>query len=84
MHAAHEALAASVATVGEPFRGYLETDALGEELRALGFETIEDLGPREIAARFFPGAPSQGRSRGGHVVCAARRGKIGAPPAQQA
>lgn len=84
LRAAHEALAASVATAGEPFRGYLETEALGEELRALGFATIEDLGPREITARFFPGAPSPGRSRGGHVVWAARRGKINAPPAQEA
>jgi methyltransferase (TIGR00027 family) len=66
--AAHEALAARVAEAGEAFRTHFETPALGARLTALGFGEIEDLGPAEIAARYFPGRASSASGGGGHVV----------------
>jgi methyltransferase (TIGR00027 family) len=69
--AAHEALAARVAAAGEVFRSYFDTDALGARLRALGFREIEDLGPADIAARYFPGRAGAASDRGGHIVRAA-------------
>jgi methyltransferase (TIGR00027 family) len=68
--AAHEALAARVAAVGESIRNHFDSDALHVRLRALGFRDIEDFGWAEIAARFFPGrAISSGG--GAHVLHAA-------------
>ncbi len=66
--AAHEALAARVAAVGENFLSYFETDALCARLRALGFLAIEDLGPEQIAVRFFSRGANPASARGGHVV----------------
>jgi methyltransferase (TIGR00027 family) len=66
--AAHEALAARVAALGEGFRCFLETEPLCSRLRTLGFRTIDDLGPRQIAARFFPGRASAAGDRGGHIL----------------
>jgi len=71
--ALHDALAERVAEAGESFKSYFETDALAGALRALGFRDIEDLGPPEIAARFFPGYTGKARARCGHVVRAATR-----------
>jgi hypothetical protein len=53
--AAHEALAARVAELGETIQCHFDSDALGARLAELGFRDIEDLGPGQIAARFFPG-----------------------------
>jgi methyltransferase (TIGR00027 family) len=64
----HEALAARVANLGEPFRCHLDTDPLLALLRSLGFTRTEDLGPSGIRARYFPHSPNHGRDRGGHVV----------------
>jgi methyltransferase (TIGR00027 family) len=65
--AAHEALAARVAALGETLQRGFDTEQLRARLAALGFHCVEDLGPAEIAARFFPGraAPSGG---GAHVL----------------
>jgi methyltransferase (TIGR00027 family) len=68
----HKAMAERVAAAGEAFQSYFETPALHEKLRALGFQEIEDLGPNEIAARFFPELAKPGRANGGHVVRARR------------
>ncbi len=71
--AALEARAARVARIGEPWRTYFLPDELAAELRARGFGELEDLGPAELAARWFgrtdvpPGTP------GGHVVHAVVR-----------
>jgi methyltransferase (TIGR00027 family) len=68
----HDALAERVASVGEPFKSYFETEALLATLRGLGMSNIEDLGPAQIRARFFPnyrGKP--GNNIGGHIVRAA-------------
>jgi methyltransferase (TIGR00027 family) len=66
--AARAALAARVAAVGESLRSEYETTAVHDELRGMGFKTIEDLGPLEIRERYFPGAPPAGSNRGGHVL----------------
>jgi methyltransferase (TIGR00027 family) len=60
-----------VAALGEVVRSEFETERLHDELRALGFRTIEDLGPAEIATHFF-GAPTGTRpDRGAHILRAA-------------
>jgi len=69
--AAHDALAARVASVGEAFRSRFETPALLARLRGLGFCEIEDLGPAQIRQRYFPAAEGPLSDRGGHVVRAA-------------
>jgi O-methyltransferase involved in polyketide biosynthesis len=68
----HDALALRVASVGEPFKSYFETEALLATLVGLGMSDIEDLGPVQIRARFFRnycGMP--GSNIGGHIVRAA-------------
>ena len=65
--AAHAERAWAVAAAGEPWLTYFAPDELAGELRALGFTEIEDLGPREIAARYL-GVPGSGRTRGGHLI----------------
>ena len=70
--AAHEALAARVAAAGEVFKSYFDTDALAARLRALGFRAIEDLGPADIAARYFPGRAGAASVGGGHILRAAK------------
>jgi methyltransferase (TIGR00027 family) len=55
--AAHEALAARVAAIGESIRNHFDSDALHVRLKALGFRDVEDFGWAEISARFFPGRP---------------------------
>ena len=67
----HEIVAARAAAAGEPLRTSFVTSTLHERLHELGFRRIEDLGPDEIAARFFPGIAAQPRRNGGHVVLAA-------------
>jgi methyltransferase (TIGR00027 family) len=55
--AAHEALAARVAALGESIRNHFDSGALHVRLKALGFRDVEDFGWAEIAARFFPDRP---------------------------
>jgi len=70
--AALEARAARVADLGEPWRTYFMPDELAAELRAKGFGELTDLGPAELAARFFgrPDVPKD--TPGGHVMHARR------------
>ena len=68
----HKALAERVAAAGESFQSFFATPALHDRLRELGFSEIEDLGPNEIAARFFPDRASPARANGGHVIRAWR------------
>jgi methyltransferase (TIGR00027 family) len=65
--AAHEALSARVAAIGESIRNHFDSAVLHVRLKALGFREVEDLGWAEISARFFPGraTPSGG---GAHVL----------------
>ncbi len=68
MRAAHERRAARVAEAGEAFRSYFESASLRAELLDLGFGEVEDLGPPQIAARYFPNRAPSVPERGGHVV----------------
>jgi methyltransferase (TIGR00027 family) len=65
--AAHEALAARVAELGETFRCRFDTQALRARLAELGFHDVEDLGPGQIAERFFPGRATASGG-GAHVL----------------
>jgi methyltransferase (TIGR00027 family) len=65
---AHQALAARVAAVGERFQGYLDTPSLCAKMSALGFRHVDDVGPAELAARFFPEAERSAPTRGGHII----------------
>jgi len=68
----HQRRAERVRALGEPFRTYLDTDRLAAELAALGLPVVADLGPQDIAVRYFGvRADSAGPGRsGGHVVLA--------------
>ena len=63
---AFNALARRVAAVGEPFQTFFEPAALISELRRMGFGAFEDLGGKEINARYFSGR-SDGLRVGGGV-----------------
>jgi methyltransferase (TIGR00027 family) len=71
MRAVHDARAAHVAGIGEAWVSYFESDELGAKLRAVGFTEIEDLGPPQIAARYFPLRAGAAAAKGGHIVRAA-------------
>jgi methyltransferase (TIGR00027 family) len=66
--AAHDALASRVASTGEAFKSYFETDGLHAKLEALGFREIEDLGPALIRERYFANRGGSSRERGGHIL----------------
>jgi len=66
-----ERRAAQVAELGEAWLSYFEPEPFHAQLSALGFPTIEDLGPVQIAARYFPERPGSGREKGGHILRAA-------------
>ncbi len=68
MRLSHERRASRVAELGEAWLNYFETDELCGKLRTLGFSEVEDLGPREIAGRYFPNRTSTLSDQGGHVL----------------
>lgn len=70
--AALEARAARVASIGEPWQTYFLPDELARQLGWRGFGELEDLGPAELAARYFgrPDVPKD--TPGGHVIHARR------------
>jgi methyltransferase (TIGR00027 family) len=65
---AHQALAARVAAVGERFQGYLDTASLCARMSAAGFRHVDDIGPAELAERFFPESERSAPTRGGHIM----------------
>ncbi|GAA4597071.1 methyltransferase (TIGR00027 family) [Actinoplanes octamycinicus] len=71
--AALEARAARVAKLGEPWLSFAEPEEIAADLDKLGFAEIEDLGPAQLAARYFnrPDVPAE--TPGGHVLHARRR-----------
>ena len=71
--AALEARAARVASIGEPWRTYFLPDELAAELRGRGFDELEDLGPAQLAARWFGRSDVPPDTPGGHVIHARRR-----------
>ena len=64
----HERRAAHVAALGEAWVNHLEADALHAKLTDLGFKEIEDLGPPQIASRYFSGRGATPPERGGHIA----------------
>jgi methyltransferase (TIGR00027 family) len=66
--APNQALAERVATAGEPFQSYFDTAALCTKMRVTGFRRVDDIGPEQIVARFFPESERSGPTRGGHVM----------------
>lgn len=68
LRAFHEERAARVARAGESFRTYFEAAKLRPKLIELGLGDVEDLGPPQIAERYFPGRVTAGQGKGGHVV----------------
>jgi methyltransferase (TIGR00027 family) len=65
--AAHEALAARVAALGETIQCHFDSETLRARLAELGFRDVEDLGPGQIAQRFFPGRVTASGG-GAHVL----------------
>lgn len=66
MRALHDRRAAYAAGLGEPWINYFDPPELRAGLLNLGFSAVEDLGPPEIAARYFPAVTLP--RRGGHIV----------------
>ena len=66
--ARHERRAQRVASLGEAWITYFEAEKLHADLAVLGFAEIEDLGPAQIASRYFPGRAGSLADKGGHVI----------------
>jgi hypothetical protein len=63
-------LAARVQSIGEPFQLFFTPAEMADELTA--FQTVDDLGPTEINARYFDHRTDKLSlvGRGGHLVTA--------------
>jgi methyltransferase (TIGR00027 family) len=70
MRASHDRRAARVAELGESLKSSFDPDQLRARLTGLGFAEVEDLGPRQIASRYFPTRVPSVPEKGGHIVCA--------------
>ncbi|ADW69401.1 class I SAM-dependent methyltransferase [Granulicella tundricola] len=68
----HNLRAARVAALGESWINFPSAEALHPRLRALGFTKIEDLGPPEISARYFPNRTSTPHAKGAHMLYASK------------
>ena len=55
--------------------GHNQAQSLRVKLLGLGFPGIEDLGPPQIAARYFPSRASFAPERGGHILHAVQTGR---------
>jgi len=66
--ARHDRRAARVAALDEPWVTYFEAAMLRARLTALGFTEIEDLGPAQIASRYFPSYAKSLPNKGGHIL----------------
>jgi methyltransferase (TIGR00027 family) len=74
VRAYHDRRATRVAAIGESWITYFEADKLRPRLLDLGFTEIADLGPPQLAARYYPQRLAQGpvHDRGGHVLLASK------------
>jgi len=77
MRASHESRARRVADLGEAWVTYFEAEELHAKLEGLGFTEIEDLGPPQIASRYFPGRAGSLPDKGGHVIRATKKSSSG-------
>jgi methyltransferase (TIGR00027 family) len=68
MRGVRDRRAAHVAEAGEAWLNYFEPVPLRANLIDLGFREVEDLGPPQIAARYFPHRASSAAEKGGHIV----------------
>jgi methyltransferase (TIGR00027 family) len=68
----HQERAAHVAQLGEAWLNCFEADELRGKLMALGFCEVEDLGPAQITARYFPNRASTLPDKGGHILRATK------------
>ena len=64
----HERRATRVAELGEAWLTYFDAEELRGKLIALGFCEVEDLGPPQMAARYFPSRVSSVPDKGGHIA----------------
>jgi methyltransferase (TIGR00027 family) len=71
----HEKRAARVAGLGEAWVSYFEAEKLHPKLKGLGFTEIEDLGPAQIASRYFRSRACSLPDKGGHVLRATTIGR---------
>jgi len=70
---AFQALAALVASAGEPFRGYFEPGELSAALSGMGFTRVENLGPEALDAAYLSGrADGLNLGNAGHIATAFR------------
>jgi methyltransferase (TIGR00027 family) len=67
MRTRHERGAQRVAAMGEPWITSFDSEQLHDRLLALGFAQVEDLGPPQIVARYFPHRPAPA-ANGGHIL----------------
>lgn len=70
--AAQQQRADRVAAAGEPWLTFFTAPGLTDDLRAIGFEDVEDLSAPELLARYLGSPLAQSRDTGPHVVRAAR------------
>jgi methyltransferase (TIGR00027 family) len=68
MRIAYNRRASRVARLGETFVSHFETEKLHVKLRALGYVYIEDLGPLQIAKRFYAVSKGSPSKNGAHVL----------------
>ena len=66
------AMAELVAAAGEPWLTHFDPLELAQELRAIGFAAIEDLGLPDMAVRFFGVREKPASNVGPHVIRASR------------
>jgi methyltransferase (TIGR00027 family) len=64
----HDRRAAHVEALGESFVTHFEAEILRSRLIALGFSEVEDLGPPQISARYFPNRGGAPPNKGGHIL----------------
>lgn len=69
--ALHDARAARVNEIGEPWVTYFAPEELRDKLLTVGFVEVEDLGPPQLIDRYFPNRHTSSANKGGHVVRAA-------------
>ena len=60
--------------------GYFESNELRAKLKALGFVEVEELGPQQIAARYFPSRAGAIPDKGGHILRATTISLCTRPP----
>jgi len=64
-------ISARVRRAGEPFQLFFTPEQIAAELTTAGYQTIEDLGPTELTARYFANRQDSLAVRGnvGHLIC---------------